>query len=71
MAGNSYRFPSDLLDSPEYGAMVQFSAYTPQSFVQAAGAARGLLNGRQMLDSFQLYMPGGGQSNNLSFQQGH
>jgi hypothetical protein len=71
MAGNSYRFPSDLLDSPEYGAMVQFSAYTPQSFVQAAGAARGLNSGRQMLDSFQLYMPGGGQSNNLSFQQGH
>ena len=70
-AASSYRFPSDLLDSPEYGHMVQFSAYTPQSFVQAAGANYGLTSGRQMLDSFQLYMPGGGQSNNLSFQQGH
>lgn len=71
MAGNSYRFPSDLLDSPEYGHMVQFSAYTPQSFVQAAAANSGLINGRQMLDSFQLYMPGGGQGAPLSFQQAH
>lgn len=71
MAGNSYRFPSDLLDSPEYGHMVQFTAYTPQSFVQAAGAARGLINGRQMLDSFQLYLPGGGQGVTLNYSQVH
>ena len=71
MPGNSYRFPSDLLDSPEYGHMVQFSAYTPQSFIQAAAANRGLINGRQLLDTFQLYMPGGGQGVTLNYSQVH
>jgi|688.fasta_scaffold465685_2 hypothetical protein len=68
---SSYCFPSDLMESPEYGAMIQFTAYTPQSFAQAAAARAGLTSGRKMLDNFWLYMPGGGQSNNLSFQQGH
>lgn len=68
---SSYCFPSDLMESPEYGNMIQFTAYTPQSFVQAAGAARGLTSGRKMLDNFWLYMPGGTQSNNLSYQQAH
>ncbi len=81
MAGNSYRFPSDLLDSPEYGAMIQFSAYTAQSSIGmgAQPTAPGLsnlgtginINGtRKLQDTFQLYMPGGGQ-NSLTFAQRH
>lgn len=61
-----YSFPSDIMNSPEYGHMVVFTAYTPQSFVQAAAG-----NIRQMLDQFQLYIPGGSQGATLSYQNVH
>lgn len=41
MAGTAYSFPADLDDSPEYGHLMVFTAYTPQSarFASAAPAA--------------------------------
>lgn len=60
---NIYQFPSDLSDSTDYGHMMVFTAYTPQS-------SRFGVGDRQMLDQIYLYVPGG-QENNLSWQQGH
>jgi hypothetical protein len=65
MAGNAYQFPSDLLDSPEYGHMMQFTAYTPQFVIAGQGVGN-----RQILDTFLLYVPGGAQ-NNLVWAQQH
>lgn len=58
-----YYFPADIDNSPEYGQMMIFTAYTPQS-------ARFGVGNRRMLDQMCLYVPGGGQ-NNLSWQQRH
>lgn len=62
-----YTFPSDVIDSPDYGHLMVFTAYTPQ--MQRAADA-GIGPGRQMLDQFLLYVPGGAQ-NNLVWSQKH
>lgn len=80
MAGKYY-FPSDIQNSDEYGHMMVFTAYTPVSFLGVAatpttpalsnlGTGVGVQTGRQMLDQFMLYVPGGAQ-NNLVWSQRH
>lgn len=60
---NVYQYPSDLSDNPEYGHMMVFSAYSPQS-------ARFGIGDREIRDQFFLYIPGG-QQNNLVWAQRH
>lgn len=81
---NVYQFPSDLSDSTEYGHMMVFTAYTPQSaraanliragftpVTNAVNNGQPLVNPqRQMLDQIYLYVPGGSQ-NNLTWAQAH
>lgn len=62
-----YQFPSDLSDSNEYGHMMVFSAYTPQS---ARARALGLVGDREILDQIFLYVPGS-QDVNMTWAQAH
>ena len=64
-----YRFPSDVDNSPDYGHLMVFTAYTPRSD-RLNNATGGNLASRTMLDQFHLYVPGGAQ-NNLVWSQRH
>lgn len=79
-----YTFPTDLTETNEYGHMMVFTAYSPQSARAAAfqnwlttpvigGNRRPLLpaTGREALDQFFLYVPGGGQGSNMTWAQEH
>lgn len=63
-----YTFPTDLTETSDYGHLMVFTAYSPQS---ARVAALGLAGTRQALDQFFLYVPGGGQGSNLTWAQEH
>ena len=77
MAIPTYTYPSDLINNPEYGQMMTFMAFTPESARVRAGInmlpqeIQGMLPPpAQMLDVFHIYVPGGGQ-NNLLWSQKH
>jgi hypothetical protein len=59
---NAYVFPSDVVDNPEYGSLMIFSAYTAQSY--ATGP-------RRIQDQFLLYVPGGGENSTITWDQHH
>lgn len=71
----TYAFPTDILNSEDYGHLMIFTAYSPESArVRAAANATGagnLLSPRQILDQFLLYVPGAGQGANLTWAQKH
>jgi hypothetical protein len=81
----TYTFPTDMFNTDDYGHMIVFSAYSPQSARAAAlieagttPIIPGINNGRplvtsqrSLLDQFYLYVPGGGQGSNLTWAQEH
>lgn len=64
----TYAFPTDILNSEDYGHLMIFTAYSPQS---ARVRATGAVGQRQILDQFLLYVPGAGNGANLSWIQKH